>query len=89
MIDAAEIALAKFIEHSENEQTGRYSPMESQAHEYLKTYVAIANSISKFRYPTRKAVDVRQIDVTENMTPTQRLDAMKAAVAMLEHQVKE
>lgn len=88
MIDAAEIALAKFIEHSEKEANGTISLMESQAHEYLKTYVKIASDISKFLYPQRKAIDVKQ-DPTNNMTPEQRLEAMKHAVALLELKARD
>lgn len=88
MLDAAEIALARFIEHTEKENNGTISLMESQAHEYLKTYVKIASELAKFCHPTLKAIEVKQTDPTKDMTPAQRLEAMKQAVAMLEHQVK-
>lgn len=89
MIDAAEIALAKFIEHSEKEASGAISLMESQAHEYLNTYVKIAATIAKFIHPQRKAIEVSQADPLRDMSPLQRLEAMKQAVAMLELKVKD
>lgn len=89
MIDAAEIALEKFIEHSKKEQSGEISLMESQAHIYLATYVKIAATIASFIHPKRSAVAVTQTDALRDMNPTQRLEAMKQAVAMLEHQVKK
>jgi hypothetical protein len=89
MIDAAEIALARFIEDTEKENTGRISPMESNACEYLKLYVKIASDIANFIHPKRKAIEHTQLDVTKDMSPEQRLTAMKHAVAMLELQVKK
>ncbi len=89
MIDAAEIALQKFIEHSEKENNGSISLMESQAHHYLETYVKIAATISKFIHPTLAAIKVSQQDPLKDMSPTQRLEAMKHAVAMLELKVKD
>lgn len=89
MIDAAEIALAKFVEHSTKEQDGTISLMESQAHEYLNTYVKIASTIAKFLHPTRKAIDVTALDPLKDMNTVQRLEAMKQAVLMLEHEVKK
>lgn len=88
MITTAEIALEKFVEHADKEATGRYSPMESKASEYLKLYATIAMHISKFRYPMLKAIEHTRPDPLEGMTPEQRLEAMKQAVLMLEAQVK-
>lgn len=88
MLSAAEIALQKFIEHTEKENSGAISLMESQAHEYLKTYVKIAADLAKFCHPTLKAIEVKQVDPLQGMSPIQRLEAMKQAVAMLELKVK-
>lgn len=88
MIDAAKIALEKFIEHSEKEANGTISLMESKADAYLKMYIQVGAHISKFRYPQLKAVEVTKTGALEGMTPEQKLEAMKQAVAMLEAQVK-
>lgn len=89
MINAAEIALARFIEDSEKEDSGRISPMESKAAEYLKIYVKVACEISSYIYPKRKAVEHTNSDTTRDMSPEQRLEAMKHAVELLELQLKQ
>ena len=89
MIDAAELALVNFTDQLQKEATGRISPMESQACEYLKIYVKICSDIANFIHPRRKAIEVKQSDLTKDMTPQQKLEAMKSAVAMLELQMKK
>lgn len=89
MINAAEISLRKFIEHSEKEEKGTYSPMESKAADYLKLYVKIATDMASFIHPKRKAIEYSQKEATEGMTPEQKLEAMKQAVLMLELQIKQ
>ncbi len=89
LIDASKIALEKFIEHSEKESNGSISLMESQAAEYLKIYVKINLDIASYIHPKRKAIEVSAPDPTQDMTPQQRLEAMKSAVAMLELKLKE
>jgi hypothetical protein len=88
MIDAAEIALQKFVEEESSVKSGRLSPMESNACEYLKIYVAIAKEIASYVHAKRKAIEHIQVDPLKDMSPEQKLEAMKQAVALLEHQVK-
>jgi hypothetical protein len=89
MIQAAQIALEKFIEHSANETNRTWSPMESKANDYLKIYAKIATDMAQFIHPKRKAVEHTSRDITENMTPQEKLQAMKQAVLMLENQINK
>lgn len=62
--------------------------MESKAAEYLKIYVKIASEIASYVHPKRKAIEYTATSAIEGMTPTEKLEAAKAAVRMLELQAK-
>ncbi len=48
----------------------------------------MAKDIAGYVYPKLKSIEQSTNDPTKDMTPEQRLEAMKHAVAMLEMQVK-
>lgn len=65
------------------------APTEDHAHKYLKIASDIAKDLSSYAYPKLKAIEREVNNPTKGMTPEQRLEAMKHAVAMLELQVKD
>ena len=55
---------------------------------YLKIAADLVKEIAAYSYPRLKAVEVKRENQLEGMTPEQKLEAMKQAVALLESQVK-
>lgn len=89
MIDGAQLALTRFHEELELMGQGRLSPMESKAAEFLGLYIKAADKIAQYVHPKRKSVERIETDALKDMSPVQRLEAMKQAVAMLELQLKK
>ncbi len=74
---------------AQNDQDGSLAaPTEDNAHKYLKIAGDMAKDIAGYVYPKLKSIEQSTNDPTKDMTPEQRLEAMKHAVAMLEMQVK-
>lgn len=74
---------------SKNEADGSLgAPTEDNAHKYLKIAADVAKELSGYAYPKLKSVEQGKLDVTRDMTPEQRLEAMKHAVTMLEMQIQ-
>lgn len=74
---------------SQNDRDGSMAaPTEDNAHKYLKIAGDMAKDIAGYVYPKLKSIEHQANDPTRDMSPEQRLEAMKHAVAMLEMQVK-
>lgn len=56
---------------------------------YLKIASEIAKDLAGFCYPKIKAVEQIKGSLLDGMTPQEKLDAMKQAVALMESQVNE
>ncbi len=89
MMDIFKVSMQKFAEDLEKENDGRISPMESNAAKYLKIAADMTSDLATYAYPKLKAIEHAKLNVAENMSPEQRLEAMKHAVQMLELQVKQ
>lgn len=63
-------------------------PPEDNAHKYLKIAADIAKDLSGYAYPKLKAIEQTKENPLNDMTPEQKLEAARAAVQMLELQVK-
>ncbi len=82
------VAEARFEAETEAVNTGRFSPMECNAHAYLKMAIDANKELASFITPKLKAIEQITTNPTADMSPEQRLDAMKQAVKFLEAQVK-
>lgn len=88
MMDTYRTALARFTEEIAKEDSGRISPMESSAAKYLKIASDNAADLASYCYPKLKAIEQQKPDPLADMTPEQKLEAMKEAVKVLQAQVK-
>lgn len=88
LMDVYKTALTKFAEDLEQVESGRMSPMESKAANYLRIAADMAKDLASYTYPKLKAIEQTKHDPTKDMTPAERLAAMKQAVAYMETQVK-
>lgn len=74
----------------QNDATGQFAaPTEDNAHKYLKIAADIAKDLASYAYPKLKQIEQKKADHLKDMTPEQKLEAMKHAVAALEAQVKK
>lgn len=72
-----------------NDIDGSFSaPAEDKAHIYLKIAADMAKELASYAHPKLKSIEKVRTDPLEDMTPEQKLEAMKSAVKMLEAQVK-
>lgn len=88
MMDTYKTALTKFAEECAKEDNGRISPMESHAAKYLKIASDNAADLASYTYPKLKAIEQKKSDPLSDMTPEQKLEALKEAVKVLQAQVK-
>ena len=88
MLELYEISLKRFVEEIDKQDRGVISPMESQAQRYLKTCADLLVAMSGYVYPKLKAIEVVKANALDGMSPQEKLEAMKQAVALLEHKVK-
>lgn len=64
-------------------------PTEDRCHEYLKIALTAAKDIATFCYPKPKFPDQGPQQYLEDMTPEQKIEALKNAVSLLEAQVNK
>jgi hypothetical protein len=84
MLEIYAIALQRFTEELEKQDSGAISPMESQAPKYLKMCADLLIAMSGYAYPKLKAIEQKKDNPLDGMSPQEKLEAMKHAVAMLE-----
>lgn len=89
MLDLYGISIKRFAEEIEKEDSGRVSPMESNAAKYLKMCADLLIAMSGYAYPKLKAIEQSKPDPLEGMSPEQKLEAMRHAVSVLELEVRE
>lgn len=70
------------------EASGNPFPVEDKADRYLKIAVDAAKEIASYAYPKLKSIEHQKDNPLKDMTPEQRLEAMKHAVNLLEGQIK-
>jgi len=87
-MECYQIALEKFIDESKKEESGRISPMESQASKYLKSAIDTASEIASFVYPKLKAIEHSTINPLKDLGPQEKLQALKDLVKALEIEAK-
>lgn len=72
-----------------NDADGSYAaPAEDNAHKYLKIAADVAKELSGYAYPKLKATEQTRGGPLDGMTQEQKLEAARAAVQMLELQLK-
>lgn len=76
------------LENARIDEGKQISPSEDKADKYLKIALDAAKDLAGYAYPKLKAIEQVKTGALDNMTPEQRLEAMKLAVKMLEDQVK-
>lgn len=89
LMDGHQIAMARFVEELDLVASNRLSPMESSAPQYLKMAIDCAKDLASYAFPKLKAIEQIKADPLSEMTPQQKLEAMRMAVAHLEAQVKK
>lgn len=90
LIHLARVAEARFEAETELVNSGRYSPMESNAHAYLKMAIDANKELCSFINPKLKAIEQsRPPSPLEGMTPQQKLEACRQVIALLEVEAKE
>jgi len=90
--DNYDVIYAGILEARDKKQdeTGQYmAPLDDKAHVYLKIAADIARELAGFVYPKLKSIEQVKSDPTQGMTATQKLEAMKQYVKVLEIQSKE
>jgi len=88
LIYLARVAEARFEAEIELTDSGRYSPMESNAHAYLKMAIDANKELCSFVNPKLKSIEQTKTDHLSDMSPEQKLEAAKQAVRMMELEVK-
>ena len=88
LMDTYKIAMEKFISEVEKEDSGRISPMESNAAKYLKIAADNASDLATYAYPKLKAIEQKRVNQTEGMTIEQKLEAARLMVQLLEREAK-
>jgi hypothetical protein len=88
LLETYKIALAQFADDLEKLESGRISPMESSAAQYLKIACDVSKELASYSYPKLKAIEQQKPDPLIDMTPVQKLEAMRQAVKMLEAETK-
>ena len=86
MIEIQKIALVRFTEEMQKQDSGIISPMESQAVKYLKIAADNAYDLASYAYPKLKAIEHHGNNPLEGMDAQQKLQAMREAVKVFEAQ---
>jgi hypothetical protein len=88
LMDIYKISMARFAEECAKEDSGRISPMESNAVKYLKIAGDHAAELASYSYTRLKAIEHQRVSVTEGMSAQEKLEASRMMVKMLEEEVK-
>lgn len=72
-----------------NDKDGSYAaPPEDKADKYLKIAADIAKDLASYAYPKLKAIEQQRVNPVQSMTPTEKLEAAKMMVRILEQELK-
>lgn len=88
LIDLHKIAMTRMAEEMEKEDSGKISPMESKVPQFMKIATDAAKELASYAYPKLKAIEQTKTNPTQGMTVTEKLQAAKAMVQILEQEVK-
>lgn len=80
--------MEKFTQEVDKEDTGRISPMESNAAKYLKIAAENAAQLAGYAYPKLKAIEQIKANPTDGMSIVQKLQAAKMMVQILEKEAE-
>lgn len=89
LIDLHKVAMARMVEEMEKEDTGRISPMESKVPQYMKIACDSARELASYAYPKLKAIEQTKTNAAQGMSSSEKLQAVKAMVQILEQEVKD
>lgn len=89
MMDIHKIAMTKFVEEVDKEDSGRISPMESNAATYLKIAADKAADLAAYAFPKLKSIEQTKANPLEGMTIQEKLEAARQFVKLLEEQAKD
>lgn len=64
------------------------APTEDKADKYLKIAIDAAKDLAGYSFPKLKAIEQQKDNPLKDMSPEQKLEAMKHAVSVLELEVK-
>lgn len=65
------------------------TPTEDKAHQYLKIAADIAKELASYAYPKLKSVEQVKVSATSNMTPSEKLEALKSMMQIVQKEVDE
>lgn len=88
LVHLARVAEARFEAETELVNSGRYSPMESNAHAYLKMAIDANKELCAFINPKLKAIEQVKTNPLEGMSSQEKLEAMRQGVKFLEAELK-
>jgi hypothetical protein len=78
----------RYQEYNKRFEDGRLSAMEDNAPKYLKICADMAKELASYSFPKLKAIEHQKVNPLEGMTPEQKLEAMRQAVAKLELEIE-
>lgn len=81
-------AVKQYKSYANKLEDGRLSPMEDNAPKYLKIASDMAKEMASYSFPKLKSIEQQKTSLLDGMTPQQKLEAMKQAVARLEIEIK-
>ena len=84
IIDIHRIAMEMFVEERQKLLAGKLSPMEDQSPKYLGIAAQTAGKVADYIHPKLKHIEVKATNPLDNMSPKEKLEAMKTAVKALE-----
>ncbi len=87
LIDGHKLALTNFVDQLEKLESGKLSPMESEASKYLKQAIDCASQLAGYVYPKLKSIEQVKPNQFDGMTPHEKLEMMKEMVKLLEVEV--
>lgn len=76
------------IEEARDAKGQNSFPTEDKADKYLKIALDAAKDLASYSYPKLKATEQKQDDPLKDMSPEQKLEAMRHAVSVLELEAK-
>ena len=88
LMDIYKVAMEKFTQECAKEDSGRISPMESNAAKYLKIASEQASELASFAYTKLKAIEHQTVSLTDGMSTQEKLEASRMMVKLLEEEVK-
>jgi hypothetical protein len=81
LVEASKISLVQFAEELEKLNSGRYSPMESKASQYLKIFLEANRELASYVHPKLKSIEqTKAPNPLDGLPDEKRLELMEAAL---------